>query len=254
VTNSTIKYGAPLAQNYNRFHQQPDCLFTLQLEKIKHYLNITPSDNILDVGCGSGRLFISLQQQATIWGVEQSEEMIAQIPQELKHLIFKEDFCKFVNQHQRKKVDYLLFDSAYFSFSLHQMGTKLDQLHLLQKTFSFCLKPRGKILLISVSRSQFDQVTINQFFPKIKEIDEKRFLFEESLSSMFHLKIKDEQNVYSTITKEILYEYVKNKYISTLQLLTPEEYEKGLNRIERFEEKEIPYLDCYTYYLLEEKK
>jgi len=247
-----IKYKG-LAEKYNNYHGQPDNYFELQIEKIRKYLNVSSEKweikRILDVGCGAGRLMVPLIRKGGCFctGIDNSADMIAAcqettvIPLNLHTVGFDKFKTKF------------RYDGIYFSMSLHQMD---KQKEMIKKAFNLLAKD-GKLLIITVSHKQFDEILLNKYFPTLDEIDRKRFMdikpLTEELSKYGDIECIEEQTLYQQIPKKRYVEMIENKYISSLQLISKKELNAGVKQINNIKGKIISVPDCYTYIVVNKK-
>jgi hypothetical protein len=117
------------------------------------------------------------------------------------------------------------------------------------------MKPGGKILIITVSHRQFKEILLNKFFPELDQIDRQRFIDVSEFRSKYQGSViyAEEHTVYKTYPKEVFMNMVRNKYISSLQLITPLSFASGLNVMETVykDEESMIAPDCYTYITLQ---
>jgi len=237
-----IVYTNDLAKNYNKYHFLEDNYFKLQFDTIKNLLNIKNNSIILDVGCGSGRILKPMSKFCNILGIEKSVNMYNEV--------VKSGFNNIINLSAQEFETRDKYDGIYFSMSLHQMGSKLDQINILKKYFKF-LNTGGKLLLITISHNQFKEIPINKYFKKVTLIDKNRFLSIEDIEKHFNILYYDQQSIYTHIPNLKMIEKLENKYISSLQLLSDTEHKKGLKKFKKENKNDIYKLvDCYTYILL----
>jgi 2-polyprenyl-3-methyl-5-hydroxy-6-metoxy-1,4-benzoquinol methylase len=238
-----------LAKKYNNFHGQPINYFDLQLDKIIKYLNMNREGRYLDVGCGAGRLMVPLIKRGSfhIEGLDNSEAMIEQCRKEtvspLKlYTTFFKDF------KPTKK-----YDGIYFSMSLHQMN---NQIGMIKKALKM-LKNNGKILLITVNHKQFEEILLNKFSPTLDSVDRNRFLDVSELKKIGNklgiVESIEEHTIYQQIPKKRFIDMVENKYISSLQLISPNEVNSIVKQIKRIKGNIITVPDCYTYVVVGKK-
>jgi cyclopropane fatty-acyl-phospholipid synthase-like methyltransferase len=256
LNQQAIKYHKQLAVNYNDYHSQDGNLFLLQLEKIKGYLGVRPDSALLDVGCGAGRLMVPLAEQVGhIYGVEKSNDMYMTAFNGLfgyeNFDLFNSGYQEFMNEGVGQKV-LSVVDGVYFSYSLHQMGDDRTQEDILIKTKKM-ISADTNILVITTTPKQMEQNLVNKFFPGVDEIDKKRF-FEPSWyhNRISALKSVEEHIVYKKYEKETYFEMLENKYISTLQMISENQFKIGLDKIKKeyagYSFVTVP--DFYTYILL----
>ena len=241
-----ITYDQSLAEKYNFFHGRDSKLFSLQINKIKTYLNLTKKKTLIDCGCGAGRLLIPLAKEIKeITGVEYSKNMVDECNKTNLPTgeVYQMDFDAYLDNTTSK------FDSALFSFTLHQIKeNKKDQLNLLSKTFDR-LKV-SNILLITLSNSQMDESIMNLSSVKIDKFDRKRYLQLNELESKFNVSIYEEETNIFKIKKIELIDFILQKYISAIQILSNKELKNMIDHIDNTYPEIINYRDFYTYICL----
>ena len=254
---SEIIYDAPLASNYNTYHAQDQALFDLQVKKIYSYLDLNERSIVADAGCGAGRLVVPIAPKVqAIHGIELSEGMYNEAWANCEKLgnvvLVKSSWDDYV----RKVVPGFSYkyDAVYFSMSLHQMGTKEEQFKIIDDTLNV-LKPGGKILLITVSNRQFKEILLNKYFPELDQIDRNRFIDVSEFRGRYAGKVvyAEEHTVYKTYETETFLNMVRNKYISSLQLISDTSFKSGVQLMENIYKGEDTLIapDCYTYITLE---
>jgi len=137
-------------------------------------------------------------------------------------------------------------NKAYFSFSLHQIiEDKQKQKEYIESLFNCGIE---KILLITTTTEDFNENLITKYIKKSRKIDEKRFQNTKELFSNFNVTDLVTLKIYSKSRKDELFMKIRNKYISTLQLLTNVEIEKLIKNIDDdFNGDFVVYPDFYTY-------
>lgn len=243
-----IVYSKKLAENYNEFHSRLPSLERLQINKISTYLNSENNSTIIDFGSGAGRLLLPLSRYFdNVIGVEKSQCMY----DACKSKIDKVQNISLYNLSAQEFLDTYTgtADCAVFSYSLHQIySNKLDQINFLKQVFS---KLKCKlILLITASEPQFSESFLNRLSFELDSIDRNRYLFKHDLENNFNIKLYEEETNYSNIDIAEYYDLIENKYISTLQLLTEQEFNNILEKIKNIKSPTIKLTDYYTYILL----
>lgn len=250
-----ITYWPELANKYNTYHGRINNLFDLQIKKIGAYLNLDNCNNVLDAGCGAGRLLIPISEQYSsiqCFGVEYSKSMYEQCMQNildsaataLVQNISFQDFIQTTN---------LKFDAVFFSYSLHQIEyEKNKQIEILHKTFD-TLNPK-RILLITASDQLFDKSLLNLASPKLNQFDRSRFLQLNELQKEFDVAVYENEMNYLPYTYEEICDMIDNKFISSIQILNDSEIQqlKDILKIYMVDLQER-WTDYYTYITLERK-
>ena len=122
--------------------------------------------------------------------------------------------------------------------------------HLLDRPRAFAelhrvLGEEGRVVIATFDPSHFDRFWLNAIFPSLERIDRDRFptdeaLTQELLTAGFEPRvIRFSQR--AEITRQAALERIRGRYISTLELLSDDEYRSGLDRAERELPDEIAY-------------
>jgi ubiquinone/menaquinone biosynthesis C-methylase UbiE len=188
---------------------------------------------VLDVGCGTGRFAAALHERGSrVWGVDPSPEMVATAR----------------NRGVNAKVaqaERLPFKEGWFERAVMWLVV-----HLLDRPRAFAelrrvLGPEGRVAIATFDPSHFDRFWLNEVFPSLEHIDRQRFPTEDELGA----ELRDagfEPAVFrlgqrAQISREAALERIRGRYISTLELLSEDEYRSGLERAERELPEEIAY-------------
>jgi ubiquinone/menaquinone biosynthesis C-methylase UbiE len=225
-------YYSQIAQYYDKVRiQSPDYL-DYWSEKIKECGKISSNSLVLEIGCGTGRFTFPVlkKSQALIYAVEPSDEMLSKAkekyPQErivwIKGEVEKLPFCS--NS----------FDCAYMTFVIHHFEDKVKG---LEEVFRV-LKKSGRCLILTFPHSHLKK-SPSRFFPKVLSIDLARYPSLVQLRK--YLEMAGFKKVFYHLSKDCkenltINEYLsrfKNKYISTLNLLTEKEFQKGYEIFEK---------------------
>ena len=188
---------------------------------------------MLDVGCGTGRFAAALHDRGSrVWGVDPSPEMV--------ELAKKRGVNAKV-----ARAEQLPFKEGWFERTVLWLTV-----HLLDRPRAFAelrrvLPADGRVVIATFDPSHFDRFWLNEIFPSLERIDRERFpteqgLTQELLTAGFEPRvIRLSQR--AEISREAALERIRGRYISTLELLSDEEYRSGLERAERELPDEIAY-------------
>lgn len=211
-----------IAEYYDKVRPMP--VKTL-LSKIIKYGKIDSNCTVLDVGCGTGRfpLGISTMKNPIVCGLEPSIEMLKQAIVKGKSgnvLWIRGDGQKLPFQDD-------CFNCIYMTLVIHHIENKEMALQEIHRV----LKKGGNCVIMTTSHSRIKKHILHDF-PGITAIDLKRFPSVQSLKKAMtkigfnNIQYHVVQYVEEVSTKEYL-ERVRNKYISTLTLLSEEAFQRG---------------------------
>ena len=214
-----------IARHYDKLRSKP---IGIWVSKIILYGEINPNSVVLDVGCGTGRYPLRIQKakNCLICAFDPSIDM-------LKQAVVKDesrDILWVRGEGQKLPFKDDSFDCIYMTLVLHHIENKKMALLEIYRV----LKKGGKCVIMTNSHTRMRK-SVLRYFPGITAVDIKRFLsvpsLKESLTKIgfkdvhYHIVKQDEEYI---PTAEYL-ERVKNKYISTLTLLSEERFQKGFN-------------------------
>jgi ubiquinone/menaquinone biosynthesis C-methylase UbiE len=217
-----------IAEYYDKVRSMPDVVW---LSKIIEYGKIGANCVILDVGCGTGRfpLSLSTMKNAIVCALEPSIEMLKQTVAKDK----SRNILWIRADEQKLPFRDNFFDCIYITLVLHHIENKEMTLQEIYRT----LKKGGKCVIMTTSHSRIRKHVINDF-PEVTAIDLKRFPSVPSIKKTmikmgfrnvhYHVVQHDEEYI---PTDEYL-ERVRNKYISTLTLLSEEAFQRGFKIFE----------------------
>jgi ubiquinone/menaquinone biosynthesis C-methylase UbiE len=188
---------------------------------------------VLDLGCGTGRLAAALHDRGSrVWGVDPSPEMVA--------LAKKRGVNAKVGRAEQLPFKEGWFERAVLWLTVHLLDRPRALAELRR-----VLAEDGRVLIATFDPSHFDRFWLNDIFPSLERIDRERFptedeLAQELVASRFEPRVV-RLSQRAEITREAALERIRGRYISTLELLSDEEYRSGLERAERELPSEIAY-------------
>ncbi len=181
---------------------------------------------VLDVGSGTGRFAAALSDQARVWGIDPSLEMLAVARDRAPGVRFKEGAA-----------ERLPFKDGWFERAVLWLVV-----HLLEGSRAFpelhrVLAPGGRLLVATFDPSYFDAFWLNRLFPSLEAIDRARFQTPEELGAELEAAGFATTRFVSlsqcaTVDREHALAKIRGRHISTFDLLREEEYRAGLGRAE----------------------
>lgn len=219
--------------NYDEISRIYDDVRAGDVELINTFLEEIDLDetcNVLDIGCGTGNYTDLLQKvtHANVFGVEPSEGMIQKARQKNPEITFN------VGDAASLPFDDTFFDFVYMTDVIHHVP---DITVMFQEIYRV-VKPGGKVCIVTQSHKQIESRPIVQFFPGTAAADKGRYpdikeIIETSQNAAFHFM----KTVIVEAGKEIeldqrFLELVQKKGYSMLHLISEEEYQTGLQKLE----------------------
>jgi ubiquinone/menaquinone biosynthesis C-methylase UbiE len=223
--------------NYNEISKIYDDVREGDVILINHFLEGLPAEDflrILDIGCGTGN-YTDLFQKVTqtkhyqVHGVEPSEGMIHKARQKNSQVIFQQAPADNIPAENR------FFDFIYMTDVIHH----IPDIHKMFSEIRRILKPQGKVCIVTQSHRQIEARPIVQFFPGTVRVDQERYPDIDEVSAaaqsagLIYLK---QETLFEQEIIELGVEYlelVRKKGYSMLHLLTEEEYQTGLTKLEK---------------------
>ncbi len=206
---------------------------------------ITGKSRVLDVGCGTGRFTVTMKEMtgADVYGLDASAEMLERARGKSKEITWIE------GRAEELPFDGNFFDTVTITMALHQFEDKKKAISEAARV----LKRGGRLVVLTTSHGRIKSSYFS-LFPGIAAIDLNRFpsipqikewMRESGMKAEYHMVRRKRE-----IPTAALVENMKNRFISTLELMDEKEFEEGLRLFERrIKEKygEV-YRDMETFY------
>ncbi|MEO8290186.1 MAG: methyltransferase domain-containing protein [Gaiellaceae bacterium] len=183
---------------------------------------------VLEVGTGTGTLAGALADRGTkVWAVDPSEEMLAGAREKAPGARFK-----------LGRAESLPFKDGWFERVVVRLALHLVDRSRALPEFARVLAPGGRLVVATFDPAHFEGYWLNDLFPSLARIDEARFpdgatLVRELEEAGFSGATVRTLGQDATATRAEALERIRGRFISTLRLLEPDEYERGLERAER---------------------
>jgi SAM-dependent methyltransferase len=214
-----------LAAVYDRLRPLDDD-WRLVYERIVQHA-VPRGARVLDVGCGTGRLCLALEEQesARVWGVDPSPEMV--------------DVASAKGVHvKRARAEALPFKSAWFDAVVFHLV-----IHLVDRPTALAearrvLAPAGHVAIVTFDESHFGTTWLSALFPSLEAIDRARFPTQAELEAELRdagfAAIKSERvTTRRSLARADALERLEARHISSFDLLPPDEVAAGIERARR---------------------
>jgi len=221
-----------ISKNYDDIRVPSPHVWEFWLSKIADLGKISVGSIVLDIGCGTGIYTIPLAKKTNtvVFGLDSAREMIKkarlkEYGQRVEWQVGDAENLPFDNAH---------FDCAIMTMVIHQMHNKQKAINEIYRV----LKKNGSLVIMTKSQRQLRRSIIHDF-PKTIQIDLKRFptiptlkhiLLSASFENVRHYVVSG--GLFRVSIEEYL-EKVRKKFISTLTLLSEEDFQKGLKTFEK---------------------
>jgi SAM-dependent methyltransferase len=184
---------------------------------------------VLDVGCGTGRLSAALVERARarVWGVDASPEMLAVAKEKRDGVAFKQ-----------ARAESLPFRDGWFERAVLWLV-----LHLVDRPTALAEARRvlgddGRVAVVSFDESQFDDYWLSRYLPSLERVDRARFPTREDLVAELQTAGFDGVETFrldqrATLSREDALLRMRERHISTFDLIEEAEVEAGLAEAER---------------------
>lgn len=210
-------------------------------------LEIKNGDSILEFGCGTGDYLSALTNDYQIhpFGLEKSLEM-AKIARQKNS-----EMEVFIGDHTHIPFAIKNIDKIFCIDVIHQ----IEEIDLLFKNLYYCTKANGKLIICTESPSQLQQKYWNNYFPSILKKDLDRFYklstIKDAAEQLGWESIKTltiEEELVGCITDTMVRRF-NQRTLSVLQMITDEEFVKGLQMINQHykEKKRLMQREGYTF-------
>jgi ubiquinone/menaquinone biosynthesis C-methylase UbiE len=224
------------AATYDRVRSAPREVQEFWLPAVGLQAGLAAGSRVLDVGCGTGRLAVPLSARCAVVGLDRSREMLA------------------VARAKGSPAAFVLGDAGRLPFMDRSFDVALAVmvLHLLPD-FRAAVREMARVavrgVIATIDMDARTKHAIDEAFPSFHGIDAARFPRIPALAEACReagwnrVEVQGAHRRIESSTSEFL-DRVRSRYVSTLTLLPPGEFERGLAWLEA----ELPKRgDRYAY-------
>lgn len=226
-----INYNGDIHQRYHEARTLSSDTENLWMNLVRRFVDDRMPLTVLDLGSGTGRFSVPLANalHAQVVGVEPADEMRKIARQSNRH----PDIRYIKGSAEDIPLDDSSCEVAWMSMVIHHMS----RLDCAIKEINRVLKPDGKVFVRNSFRNRLQSVCFYEFFPMAIAIDNERLpsvgdveaIFQEEGFHLEHLEAV-EQVIDATFRDHV--ERIRKRGLSTFELISDEEFEAGLWRME----------------------
>ena len=209
---------------------------------LKKQINFTKEMNILDIGCGRGKIISVLSKKYQMVNLPLGIDIVKHKDIEKKIRFIKINALNYLSKTKEK------FDIILFKQSIHFF--KLVEIKKILKLSKRNLTPKGKVIILALHPKQNHWPLFKVFKSKLMKSlkkDEKilnliKFNFKKYKINYFTFKVK--------ITRDLYLQMIENRFNSCLLNLSLKEIKTGIEEIKRRYKKKLIFSDkliCISY-------
>ena len=213
-----------LSRTFDRTRSSPEDVRGFWLPELARVGDVRPGRSVLDVGCGTGRLSVPLSEGCRVVGIDPTAEMLA------------------IARSKGGRADFVRADAARIPFGADRFDVAIAVLVLhLVPDLSAAVREIARVarraVVATVDMQRRRRHAIDEAFPSLQGIDEARFPRIGDLraacreAGLPRVEVTEATRRVESPTAEFL-ERVRGRYISTLALLPPGEFGRGLEWLE----------------------
>ena len=218
------EYGERTSEEYDRYRVFPKNVLDKYMSTFADLAELIGGERVLDGGAGTGRFALALSERYKVTALDCSREMIQNgVAKSRKIRWVQGDIMRtpFKPKH---------FDCVFLAYVMHQVP---DFNAVIEEISRIC----PKLIIVTTDMYRRLPTLIDQAFPGVIEVDFERFPPIEELEGACILAGFDRVRarrilVEERLSKEAYMEKVRHKYISTFDLIPPEDYAAGVKKME----------------------
>jgi ubiquinone/menaquinone biosynthesis C-methylase UbiE len=188
---------------------------------------INSDSKVLEVGCGTGNYIIYIESivGCQCWGIDVSKEMLEKAKERSKKVNF------LIGRAEKLEFPEDFFDLVFSVNVIHHITARREYFKEAYRV----IKAKGKVCTVTDSEWILrNRQPLTVYFPETLEVDLKRYpKIEELQQIMAQVGFKSirEKMVEHYYQLEDIQAY-KNKVFSSLNLISEEAFQRGINRME----------------------
>jgi ubiquinone/menaquinone biosynthesis C-methylase UbiE len=209
---------------------------------LKKQINFTEKMNILDIGCGRGKIIFNFSKKYKMEKLPLGIDIVKHKDIEKKIRFIKINALKYLSKTKEK------FDIILFKQSIHFF--RFAEIKKILKFSKKSLSPKGKIIILALNPKQNHWPLFKVFKLKlIKSLKKDKIIlnlvkssFKKYKINYFAFKVKINRNLYLKM--------IKNRFNSCLLDLSLREIKTGIEEIKRKYKKKLVFTDtliCISY-------
>ncbi|MGB9681767.1 MAG: class I SAM-dependent methyltransferase [bacterium] len=196
------------------------------LEKLLNS-GINSNSRVLEIGCGTGNYIISIESiiGCKCWGIDISKEMLEKAKEQNKGVNF------LLGKGEELEFPGKFFDLVFSVNVIHHITKRAEYFKEAYRV----LKNNGKICTATDSEWILrNRRPLTLYFPETLEVDLKRYPkieeLKEIMTTIGFKNINEDMVEYYYKLEDI--QAYKNKVFSSLNLISEEAFQRGINRME----------------------
>lgn len=203
-----------------------------EIEELIRFGKIETGTKILDLGCGTGNLSAQLFKCIPVdtIGIDKSLHMLEKASKKSLRVLCG-DADHSILPFKDNSFDYVI--GAYVIHHIKNTMTLIRECYRILNN--------GALILLTSSHRQIENLhpVLTDFFPSLIDIDKRRFPelteLDDSFQSAGFKSIKHKELIINRIPIDMDYlDKVKNKFVSTFHLLSENEFNAGVEKLDGF--------------------
>jgi len=220
-------------QVYDQSRKLPDETIKQLMSEIQKHIQHT--DNIIDLGCGTGRFSFILAQYFTtmVYGIDSSEKMLSVAYKKQKAV--KDPLVTFIHGSSEKIPLNITVDMIFMSMVLH---------HILAEKQSFfdeiirLLNNNGYVVIRNATKENIEKMEFMNVFSGAKDLEMKRMPSRDDVKHLFMknkfslITLTPVNQLFAKTNKEYI-EKISKRGLSGLQMIPDKAFNQGMKDLKQ---------------------